>query len=153
MEEIKYVCLNCGNQIDGQFCNAGCRDRFNEKRREENNLENFFYNNKFYYEVSELIDEIESDECEIHELPDDYKLECFKSELSPLVEFDAQWIAERIDEERFSDDNCDGEFTKIVKALNECIDFEKLNSMIPKMYYETRMKFYITKQELLNIIS
>lgn len=152
MEEIKYLCLNCGTAINEQFCNAGCKDKFNAKKAADN-IENFFYGDSLYSDIYELADYIENNDCEIHELPDDYVLECFKSELSPLVEFDAQWIAERIDDERFPEDNDDKVFSKIINALNECIDFKKLNSMIPELYYETRMKFYITKQDLLNAIS
>ena len=52
--------------------------------------------------------------------------------------------------EEFSEQNCDQEYDLILKAIKECCDFEKLNSMIPKLWYEIpSQKFKITKQDLL----
>ncbi len=111
--------------------------------------ENFFYNDKFYSDLTECCDYNDWDEEYIASLPDDYKLEVTCADLQPIVNLDANWISERIDDERFSEDNCDKETEKIMKVLNENIDFEKINSLMPKLYYSTRTKVYFTKQDLL----
>lgn len=147
--ETKHLCLNCGTEIDEQFCNAGCRDRFNEKKSNEYRLDNFIYNDNFYSDISDLIDEMESDGIDINELPEDYKIVCFNTETQPIEQFDAGWILERMDEERWPEDD-DGRFyEKVRKIFNECIDFEKLNSMMPELHYPASSKFFITKNDLI----
>lgn len=66
-------------------------------------MENFFYEDKFYSDIEELMIDLEIDEESIESMPDFYK--CKKGQLEPLVVIDAEWILERIDEERFSENN------------------------------------------------
>ena len=116
-------------------------------------MENFFYNDTFYSELSEYCDYNDLDKEEIESYPDDFKLEVECSELAPIVKIDAEWITERIDEERFSEERCDDEVSKIMKILNENIDFEKINLLIPQLYYGNRKKHYFTKADLLEAVS
>jgi hypothetical protein len=116
-------------------------------------MENFFYNDIFYSELSECCDYNNWDKEEIESYPDDFKLEVECSELNSIVEIDAEWITERIDEERFSENRCDDEVSKIMKILNENMDFEKINALIPKLYYGNRKKHYFSKSDLLEAVS
>ena len=125
----------------------------NYKQININTMENFFYNDNFYSELSECCDYNDWDKEEIESYPDDFKLEVECSELSPIVEINAEWITEKIDEERFSEYRCDDEVSKIMKILNENIDFEKINRLIPKLYYGNRKKHYFTKADLLEAVS
>ena len=116
-------------------------------------MENFFYNDNFYSELSECCDYNDWDKEEIESFPDDFKLEVECSILEPIVTIDAEWITERIDEERFSEERCNDEVSKIMKILNENIDFEKINSLIPNLYYGNKKKHYFTKDDLLEAVS
>lgn len=116
-------------------------------------MEYFIYNYHFYSELSECCDYNDWDRGEIESFPDDFKLEVELSELAPIVQIDAEWITERISEDRFSEDRCDDEVSKIMKILNENIDFEKINALIPKLYYGNRKKHYFTKADLLEAVS
>ena len=71
-----------------------------------------------------------------------------------ICQLSANWITERIDDDRFSENNVDSEIDKIEKALNGNIDFEKINALIPKLYFvDRRNKFKITKKDLLEWVS
>lgn len=116
-------------------------------------MENFFYNNDFYNELSDLCNYMNWDEEEINSFEDDFKLEVNQSRLEPMFKIDSEWITERIPEHRFSEQDGDSEVTKIMKILDNNIDFNKINSLIPKAYYSTRIKHYFSKKDLLEAIS
>ena len=116
-------------------------------------MENFFYNDNFYSDLDSFIHENFDDEGEISELEDNKEYLCKGSTLEPIIPLSAKWIVNRIDDERFSENNNDQECEKIISILDSNIDYEKINSLIPKLYYEnTKDKFTITKQDLLNAI-
>lgn len=112
-------------------------------------MENFMYGDKFYGDLCDLMDDFDIDEYNVASLPDNYQLTIFYCILEPVVTFTPEWIEERIDEERFPEEN-DSTYEKLHKALIECIDFEKLNSKIPKIYYPEGIKSYITKKDFLD---
>jgi hypothetical protein len=117
-------------------------------------MENFFYNDNFYSDMESFIHENFDDESEIAELEDDKLFLCKGSKLEPILKLSAEWISERIDDERFSENNSDGEIEEISEILEKNIDYEKINSLMPKLYYENyKDKFTITKQDLLDQIS
>lgn len=108
-------------------------------------IENFFYNDKFYSDIEEFMLDLEIDEETIEDAADFYR--CKFGQLEPLFVLDADWILERIDEERFSENQNDKEYKKIEEALSQ-IDFAKVNEKIPQMWYESYEKFEITKADL-----
>ena len=110
-------------------------------------MQNFFCNEEFFYDLGDLIDSLDVED--INNLPDDYKLECDESILEPVVVLSADWILDRINERRFPEDD-DELCLKIRKSISDNIDFEKLNSSIPMLYYGTRKKFVVTKQDLVD---
>lgn len=116
-------------------------------------MENFFFNDNFYSDLTECCDYNGWDEEEIKSYPEDYKLEVELSVLEPIFKLSADWIAENINEERFSDERNDEEISKIMQILNENIDFEKINLLIPKLFYPTEKKYYFTKNDLLEAVS
>ena len=109
-------------------------------------MDNFYYSDEFYREIGDLMEDLEIDE-DCSNIPDDWKIECKKSSLEPLFQLSADWILERIDEERFTED---GRESEIIYDLLKEIDFSSVNERIPKLYYEIPQKFIITKQDLLN---
>ena len=57
---------------------------------------------------------------------------------------------DRINEERFDEDG--HPYDKVVKVFKDNIDFEKINSQMPKLYYGNNKSFLVTKQDLLEFI-
>lgn len=118
-------------------------------------IENFFEDGNFYTDLEDFMYRIfDGEEEQIKELDDDTVFNCKGSKLEPILLLSAEWITERIDDDRFSENNSDDEYEKTTKILNANIDYEKINALIPKLYYENyRDKFTITKQDLLNALS
>ena len=118
-------------------------------------IENFFEDGNFYTDLEDFMYRIfDGEEDQIKELDDDTVFNCKGSKLEPILLLSAEWITERIDDDRFSENNSDDEYKKTTKILNANIDYEKINALIPKLYYENyRDKFTITKQDLLNALS
>ena len=108
-------------------------------------IENFFYNDKFYDDIEAFMIDLDIDEETIESMSDFYI--CRRGKLEPLFVLNADWIIDRIDEERFSEDNNENEYKKVVEALNQ-IDFTKVNEKIPKLWYESYELFEITKADL-----
>jgi hypothetical protein len=108
-------------------------------------MENFFYGNEYYTDLGHLMDSLNIDE-DCSNISDDWQIECRESVLEPMFTLSANWILERVDEERFSENG--SEQKKLSDALME-IPYEAVNQLIPKMYYETRKKFIIRKKHLI----
>lgn len=113
--------------------------------------ENFFYQDEYYSTIDDFMDELFSNDKEhVATLADNKEFVCNTSKLSPIWQFDADSITESIDDERFSERNVDDEFRSISKILSDNIDFENINSLIPKLYYPSKETFVITKKDLLD---
>lgn len=104
---------------------------------------NFFYNDRFYTDIEELMLDLEIDEENIEEADDFYV--CFEAKLEPMFKLDENFIIDNINEERFTEDG--NEIERIEKLIKET-DFSEFNSKVPKLWYETRIKFEITKADL-----
>ncbi len=117
-------------------------------------MESFCYNDNHYSNLEELIHDLfDSDEEEIKSLPEDWSIKVELSELEPMFKLDASRLEELLynsDEERYSEDAPESD--RIKKALDDCVDFEKLNKMIPKLYYPSNKFEMITKKDLLESI-
>lgn len=113
-------------------------------------MENFFYDDEFYSDISALIDVYWSTDKEhVATLPDSYTMQCTFGELQPIFEFTPDNMAEMVNQERFSDTDSDNEFRVIRDVVCFNIDFDKVNALIPKLWYPVGSKFTISKQDLL----
>jgi hypothetical protein len=88
------------------------------------------------------MEELEIDEETIESAPD--FVTCYPAELEPIVKLSPDWILDRIDEERFTEDGNDHD--KVYELLSK-IDFSAFNESCPKLYYPTGRKFEITKAD------
>lgn len=114
-------------------------------------MENFFYNDKFYSDIDEFIETIEEEyDCDIKDLPKDFTADITESELKPILTLSIDDI--NLDSDNFSEDESE-EFCKITKVLKENIDFDKINSLMPKNYQSTGVEVTLTKKDLLQLIS
>jgi hypothetical protein len=118
-------------------------------------MENFFIDDKFYSDIDSLLSDY--DEEEIINLPDDWEVDCKESKLESIFAFDEQYIVDSVLmntdkwEERFPEDSerIDNE---IRVAVKKGFDIEKINNLLPKLYYPNDNKFKIKKQDLLDYI-
>ena len=117
-------------------------------------IENFFEDGEFYTDLEDFIYKVfDGEEEQVKELEDDTIFNCKGSELEPIIDFSSQWVTDRIDDDRFSENNIDAEYEKITKILDDSIDFQKIINLLPKLYYENyNDKFTITKQDLLDAL-
>ena len=117
-------------------------------------MENFFEDGKFYTDIEDFIYKVfDGDEERIRELEEDAVFECKGSKLEPIIDFSSQWITDRIDDDRFSENNSGTENEKITKVLDENNKNKKITNLLPKLYYENyKDKFTITKQDLLDAL-
>lgn len=110
-------------------------------------MENFLYNEEYFCsDLSDLMDHLEIEEEDIDNLPDGWNVECYECELQPIFSLSADWIIEKIDEERLTEDG--EELEKVEKMLNEKIDFTAINQAIPKLYYPVN-KITINKSDII----
>jgi len=114
-----------------------------------NEIEVFVYNDKFYYEIGDLLDDYDIENPQ--DIEDDMSFTIYPCQLEPLVTLSADWIMDRIDEERFSEEGDESE--KVADTLLKYIDFEKVNSMMPKMYYPIGPKYILTKKDIIEYCS
>lgn len=109
-------------------------------------MEKFFYDYEFYGDIEDIMFLFDfEDDCS--NVPDDWQIKCMEAKLEPVFQLTADWIYERIDEERFTED---GEEADAVFKLLEGIDFRAVNEKMPRLYYPNPTKtFFLTKQDLL----
>lgn len=122
-------------------------------------MDKFFIDDRFYDGIEDLIEYLElNEEEELKNLPDDYEEEAIEGSLEPVFTLTKDWIVDTIIqrtdqfEERFPDpidDDDEKTFNAIKNAIKESIDIDKLNSLIPKLWYNNGKKFKITKKDLL----
>ncbi len=111
--------------------------------------ENFYYNDKFYHELCSLMEDENIKQEDLQALPDDWSVKVEECELQQMFELTAHKLSETLaneHEDRYDEDGSQSE--DIVKALEECVNFDKLNSMIPSLWYPNGNFFYITKNDL-----
>ncbi len=111
-----------------------------------------YYNDNFYETVQELSEHLFETDREITNLPEDYRLAVKECDTEPLVIFTPDMIMERcIDEERLPEE-AESQLETIRQALKSCIDFEKLNALVPECWYPSRKTTFLTKQDFINTI-
>lgn len=105
---------------------------------------------RFFEEVQDIAEHLEYDF--LIEQGDDFTVEAYECDLERIGYLSAQVIAERaFDEDRFSE-NMDKDQERIIKILDGSIDFDLINSYMPKLWYPTNRKVIFTKKELIEEI-
>jgi hypothetical protein len=109
----------------------------------------YYYKHAHYYELGDLAEALGLDvPGAIEKLNDDWSVTVEETALAPLFQLSADWIVDRLDDERMSEDG--DEVDKISKLIKEHLDFTKVNELMPKLYYTTGKKILIRKTDLLN---
>lgn len=127
----------------------------------------FIYNDSYFFDgIDELIEHLdnyedafdnENDNLKeaIKNLDDDWSVDCEETTLEPIFVLTKEKLVDAINdhiynhfEDRFPEDS-DSTDKEISEAIKQSIDIEKLNSLLPKLYYPNGKKFTITKADLL----
>lgn len=110
----------------------------------------FFVEDQFYKNHEAYIKELSCQITRISDIDDDWSEECGVGEQDFVVQLDENKLSDLIftsDEERFSEDP-DSEIEKIKEVFRKCVDFGKLNSMMPKLWYGRGDGYVITKSDV-----
>jgi len=128
----------------------GCRIWIDDCCQEGSLFKNFFFDGHFYSSMDDLLD---ADD-DIDDLPDDWEATCMHSTLEPIFELTKDFVAtaviDRADhyEDRFPEDY-DTVEKEIRSAVEAGIDIDKMNGLLPKLYYPNGTTFKITKKDLI----
>ena len=114
------------------------------------NIRNFFIEDEFF---STLEDLVEYTQVEVDELDDNWSIKVELSDLEPIFNIDAKNLCQMLgdcNEDRLTD--YEEEEQKVLNALKESIDFDKLRGLLPKYYYPNGKFVTLTKQDFLETI-
>ena len=114
----------------------------------------YYYNENFYHDLEQLIDDLDFEKVE--DLSDDFSITYRECDEEKLCTLSADLLAELIrdyHEERFSEEDSDGEYYKILKNLSKNIDFDKINSEMPTLWYPSKRKVQFTKADIVAFCS
>ena len=117
-------------------------------------MEYFFYEDTFCSDLEGLANIFDIDEDNVNELKEDWQVRVELSDLEPIFNIDAEILCQLLadaNEDRLSEDF--DEEAKVLKALKETIDFQKLKNALPKLYYPNNKFETITKADLVEWFS
>lgn len=118
-------------------------------------FEKFFYGDKFYSDIESLSKDLFKTKEEIYQLPENYEVIVYGTKLEPICQFNPHELVDHYTEDRlcYENPNDDMEYYEILQILTDNIDFTKINSLIPKLYYEDpKKKFVLTKQHFIDTL-
>ena len=104
-----------------------------------------YYNGNFYHELSDLVADLDLDEFEIGDT-----ITVEDCDLEPIAMLSAEILMNCLEselEERYSENG--DEYGKVLKVLKENIDFDKINSLLPKLWYPNGKEITFTYEELM----
>lgn len=121
-------------------------------------MENFFIEDEFFSGIEDYLSWAELDEESVPLLPDDWEQKVDESNLEKIFEADSDIIECVYDflidnnEERFGSEPNERIDKEIKDAIRVSIDLEKLNSLLPELYYPNGKTAKLTKKDLLQYI-
>jgi hypothetical protein len=124
----------------------------------------FFIEDEFHEDIDSLVHSMGLDEEEFFELDPDWKVEAVEAKLEKIFVIEKEELVRAIsqkieqlhsDSERYPDSELGYfETVKSIKnAVTQSIDVDKLNSLLPELWYPTNKKFVITKADLAEYVS
>lgn len=119
-------------------------------------MENFFVDENYYSDLDDfLIDHEIYDKEGVQLLDDNWQQKIELSKLEKIFVIDKKWIVEQIyncNEDRFPE-NPEIIDNKISEAISSSVDFTKLNSLLPELYYPSGEFEVLTKKHLLDYLT
>jgi hypothetical protein len=105
------------------------------------------YDDRFFSDLSDLLEDLELD---IDNLPKDYTIECEECTLEPIFKLDSDKMMDELEGlygERMSEDG--DEYDDIQKVFDENIDFDLINSKLPKLWYPNGKEIIFTYDDII----
>lgn len=121
-------------------------------------MENFFYEDLFCSDLSDLMEALNIEENNIADLDEGWAVKVMDTNLEKIFQFDMNFIVNAITnhtdkwEERFPEE-CERTNEAVETAIKAGIDIEKINSLLPSIWYPADKWFLITKEDLIEFIS
>ncbi len=110
-----------------------------------------YYNDNHYSDIQALAEEL-NDNGELGEFSElgEY-IEVEETDLEQLFQLDADWICDKLDEDRMSEDGDEVEDIRALIKKHED-NFKEINEKIPSLYYPNGRKYKISTKELLEAL-
>jgi hypothetical protein len=109
----------------------------------------FNYNDNYYEELSDLVSDIDTDV-----MKEGDTIEVEDCDLEPIGQLNAEslteWIMDQW-EDRQSEDGL--EYEKVEKVLTENIDLDKINALLPKLWYPNGKQIVFTYEQIMNEVN
>lgn len=103
------------------------------------------YEDKYYEDFSDLVEDLDVESLEEGDI-----IECEDCSLELIMQLDADKLLDCTEsywEERTSENG--DEYEKILKVFEDNIDFEKLNSLLPKLWYPNGKEIIFTYEQII----
>lgn len=121
-------------------------------------MENFFYDSKFFRDLEELMEYHDiATEADIYGLPVDWHIEAEEGSMQKIFTLKKSFIVDAVVNktdaygDRFPEES-DSVFKQIEIAIEQAIDIDKLNEMLPELYYPSGKFFIINRNHLFDFI-
>lgn len=119
-------------------------------------MENFFYEDRFCSDLGDLMDELGLyEESDINELDENWSVDVMETKSEKIFVLKKDFVLGAVMnatdkwEERFPEDSGDV-FKQIEKAVGDSIDIDKMNELLPSLWYPSDSKVVVTKQDLID---
>lgn len=123
-------------------------------------MENFFYEETFHHDLDSLISGLDlDDDGAINELEENWEIEVEDTTLEKIFILKENFVVDAISEstdrweDRFPEDHDDRTYKKIQDAIKQGVNVEKINDLLPSLYYPNGQKYKITKADLLEYVN
>ena len=117
-------------------------------------MENFFIDDKFYSNVEELLEDLEIET--VDEIPENYSEKAESASLEPISKgITYEYLVDTVFsylEDRMPEDYTKEFEDKIVNAIKQSLDIDKLHSLMPKLWYANNEFITITREDLISYL-
>lgn len=107
----------------------------------------YYYSEKYYDQIKDVAQNLD-----LYAMSEDATIQVEKCVLQPIVTLNADIVVNGLEselEERYSENDGESEFNQIKEVLKRNIDFKKINSELPRLWYRNNVLETYTKSQLI----
>jgi hypothetical protein len=114
----------------------------------------YYYNEKYYNDLDEIVDEATELFNSELEIPDNFVIEYEDCELRPIFQLNSRIMFNLLWEAFIDNSSEDGnEWDNVEDLIKDNMNFDAINSVAPKLWWSNGIKHIITKEEILKYIN